>query len=162
MQSWIVAGGYVFLLAAALLGPYVFTGPEPMTTEDIDAIYNRLDQRLDVATFVPGTPREEVVDNAFDGMNRLLGDADRSSLETRTTVGLYTGPDNGGNPVVGRKVWLVVVDNLPIVFPSGPYMSPENRVDRSDQRRKNQMVAFFDADTGKEIWGAIAGRWVEK
>ena len=61
-----------------------------------------------------------------------------------------------------RRVWLVVVDNLPMTtFPSGPYTSPENRVDRSGQRQQNQLVIFFDAATGEEIEGSIAGRWVE-
>ena len=77
-------------------------------------------------------------------------------------MGLYTGPDNRGNQVEKRRVWLVVVDNLPITFPSGPYTSPENRVDRSSQRQQNQLVVFYDADTGEEVWGAVTGRWVEE
>ena len=64
--------------------------------------------------------------------------------------------------MVTRKVWLVVVDNVPIAFPSGPYVPPEDREDRTGQRQQNQIVMFFDADTGEEIWGAIAGRWVDK
>ena len=76
-------------------------------------------------------------------------------------MGLYTGTDNGGNLVENRKAWLVVVDNLPITYPSGPYTSPANRVDRTGQRQQNQMVVFYDAETGQEIWGAVGGRWVE-
>ena len=56
----------------------------------------------------------------------------------------------------------MVVDNLPITFPSGPYTSPENRVDRSSQTQQNQLVVFYDADTGEEVWGAVTGRRVEE
>ena len=74
-------------------------------------------------------------------------------------MGLYTGPDNGGNQVEERRVWLVVVDNLPMMVPSGPAGNP---VDRSGQRQQNQVVAFYDADTGEEVWGAVTGRRVEE
>ena len=77
-------------------------------------------------------------------------------------MGLYTGKDNRGNRVEKRKTWLVVVDNLPMTVPSGPYTSLQNRVDRSGQRQQNQLVVFYDADTGEEIWGAATGRWVDK
>ena len=56
----------------------------------------------------------------------------------------------------------MVVDDLPIIFPSGPYTSPENRMDRSGQRQQNQLVIFFDADTGQEIEGSLGGRWVDE
>ena len=162
MKRWIIAGGLAALLAAVLLTTFAFTGSEPVSTEDIDAIYSRGNHRLESATFVPGIPREEVIDKVFEGSANLLERIDPSNLEIRTTVGLYTGPDKRGNPVENRKAWLVVVDNIPISFPSGPYTSPENRGDRSGQRQQNQLVVFYDADTGEEIWGAVAGRWVEK
>jgi len=162
MKRRIVISGLAGLLAAVLLSTFVFTGPEPLSTQDIDAVYDHYNQGLDAATFVPGIPREEVINRTFEGSGNLLGGIDKSNLETRTTVGLYTGPDNRGTPVKERRVWLVVVDNLSITFPSGPYTSPENRTDRTGQRQKNQLVVFFDADTGEEIWGAVAGRWVDK
>ena len=107
----------------------------------------------------PAFSREEVVQKALESAGRVLGGKDTSTLETRATVGLYTWKDEEGNWVEGRKAWLVVVDDLPITFPSGPYTSPENRVDRSGQRQQNQLVIFFGADTGEEIEGSIAGRW---
>ena len=162
MKRWIVAGGLAALLAAVLLAAFAFTGSEPVSTEDIDAIYSRGNHKLDSATFVPGIPREEVIDKAFEGSANLLEGIDTSNLETRATVGLYTGPDNRGNQVEKRRVWLVVVDNLPITFPSGPYTSPKNRVERSSQRQQNQLVVFYDADTGEEVWGAVTGRRVEE
>ena len=75
---------------------------------------------------------------------------------------MYTGQDNRGNSVEERKVWLVVVDDLPMTAPSGQYTSPENRLDRSSQRQQNQLVVFYDGDTGEEIWGAVTGRWVDE
>ena len=162
MKRWIIAGGIAALLTAALLFALACTGSRSVSTEDIGAILDPLNQRLDEATFVPAVSREEVIDKALERSESLLGGRDRSVLEIRTTVGLYTGADNRGNPVESLKVWLVVVDNLPITFPSGPYVPPEDRVDRSHQRQQNQLVIFFDADTGEEIRGAIAGRWVDK
>ena len=47
----------------------------------------------------------------------MLGGKDASTLETRATVALYTWKDEEGNWVEGRKAWLVVVDDLPIMFP---------------------------------------------
>ena len=162
MKRRFIAGGLAALLTAALITAFACTGSEPVSTGDIDAILDPLNQRMDEATFVPAVSREEVIGKALEGSESLLGGKDRSVLEIRTTVGLYTGADNRGNPVENRKVWLVVVDNLPITFPSGPYVPPEDRVDRTGQRQQNQLVMFFDADTGEEIWGAIAGRWVEE
>ena len=162
MKRWTTLGGLAALLAAVLLAVFACSGPEPLSTQDIDAIYDHYNQRLDPATFVPAAPREGVIDKAFEGSANLLGDIDKSNLETRTTVGLYTGPGNRGNPVENRKVWLVVIDNIPISYPSGPYTSPWNRVDRTGQRQKNQLVVFFDAETGQEIWGAVTGRWVDR
>ena len=104
MKRWIIAGGLAALLTAALLTAFAFTGPEPVGTEDIDAIYDPFNQRLDEATFVPAVSREEVIDKALEGSESQLGSRDRSVLEIRTTVGLYTGADNRGNPVVNRKV----------------------------------------------------------
>ena len=158
MKRWIIAGG----LAAALLFALACTGSEQVSTEDIDAILDSFNMRLDEATFVPGVPREEVVQKALESAGRAIGGQDTSILETRATVGLYTWKDEEGNWVEGRKAWLVVVDNLPITVPSGPYVPPEDRVDRSSQRQQNQLVIFFDADTGEEIEGSIAGRWVDK
>ena len=57
----------------------------------------------------------------------------------------------------GRKAWLVVVDGLPITFPSGPA-----GIDRSGQRQQNQLVVFYDADTGQEIESSLGGRWVDR
>ncbi len=161
MRRWIIAAGLAALLAAVLLTTFAFPDPEPVSTEDIDAILDPLNHQLDTASFVPGVSREEVVQKALESAGRVLGGKDTSTLETRATVGLYTWKDEEGNWVEGRKAWLVVVDDLPITFPSGPYTSPENRVDRSGQRQQNQLVIFFGADTGEEIEGSIAGRWVE-
>ena len=161
MKRWVSTGGLAALLAAVLLTTFAFTGTEPVSTEVRDAIYDSFKMRLDEATFVPAVSREEVIDKTLEGSESLLGGRDNSDVETRTTVGLYTGPDNRGNPVENRKVWLVVVDNIPITFPSGPYVPPEDRVDRTGQRQQNQIVVIFDADTDEEIWGAIVGRWVE-
>ena len=161
MRRWIIAAGLAALLAAVLLTTFAFPDPEPVSTEDIDAINHYMNRSLHAATFVPGVSREEVVQKALESAGRVLGGNDTSTLETRATVGLYTGIDNGEDQVKERRVWLVVVDDLPITFPSGPYTSPENRVDRSGQRQHNQLVIFFDADTGEEIEGSVSGRWVE-
>ena len=139
MKRWVSTGGLAALLAAVLLTTFAFTGTEPVSTEVIDAIYDSFKMRLDEATFVPAVSREEVIDKTLEGSESLLGGRDNSDVETRTTVGLYTGPDNRGNPVENRKVWLVVVDNIPITFPSGPYVPPEDRVDRTGQRQQNQL-----------------------
>ena len=162
MKRWTILGGLAALLAAVLLATFVFTGPEPLSTQDIDAFDHDMNRRLHPATFVPSVPREEVVRKALESAGRVVGGKDASTLETRATVGLYTWKDEEGNWVEGRKAWLVVVDDLPVTFPSGPYTSPENRMDRSGQRQQNQLVIFFDADTGQEIEGSLGGRWVEK
>ena len=112
---------------------------------------------LHPATFVPGSPREEVVRKVLESAGRTLGGKDTSTLETRATVDLYTWKDEEGNWVEGRKAWLVVVDDLPIMFPSG-----STGIYRSGQRRQNQLVVFYDADTGQEIEGSLGGRWVDK
>ena len=96
---------------------------------------------------------------ALDDAGALLRATDTSGLETRATVGLYPGTDNAGNPVEQRKVWLVVVDDLPVTFPSGP---ARGAIDRGGQRKQNQLVMFYDADTGEEVEGSIWGRWVDK
>ena len=57
----------------------------------------------------------------------------------------------------GRKASLVVVDDLPITFPSSPA-----GIDRRGQRQQNQLVIFFDPDTGQEIKSSLGGRWVDK
>ncbi len=162
MKRWIITGGFAAILAAALLFALACTGSRSVSTEDIGAILDPLNHQLGTASFVPAVSREEVIDKALEGSESLLGGRDRSVLEIRTTVGLYTGADNRGNPVVNRKVWLVVVDNIPITFPSGPYVPPEDRVDRTGQRQQNQIVVFFDADTGEKIEGFISGRWVDE
>ena len=56
-------------------------------------------------------------------------------------------------------MWLIVVDDLPVTFPSGPAVGA---VDRGGQRQQNQSVKFYDADTGEEVEGSISGRWVDK
>ncbi len=155
MKRWIVMGG----LAAVLLTTFAFTGSEPVSTEDIDAIYDHYNQRLDAASFVPGVSREEVVQMALAYVGYILEDRDTSSLETRASVGLYTVPDNAGNQVERRRVWRVVVDDLPMTFPSGP---AGGAVDRGGQRQQNQLAAFYDADTSEEVEGSISGRWVDK
>ena len=162
MKRWIIAGGIIALLAAILLTTFAFTGTEPVSTEDTDAIYDHTNRRLDAATFVPGVSKEVVIGKSIDDVGKVLIGKDTSNLETKATVGLYTGQDKRGNSVEERKVWLVVVDDLPMTVPSSPYTSPENRVDRSGQRQQNQLVVSYDADTGEEIWEAVTGRWVEK
>ena len=109
MKRWIVMSGLAALLAAALLTTFAFTGSEPVSTKDIDAIYDNYNQRLDAPSFVPDVSREEVVQMALEDAGSLLRATDTAGLETRATVGLYTGTDNAGNPVEQRKVWLVVV-----------------------------------------------------
>ncbi len=159
MKRWIVMSGFGALLAAALLTTFAFTGSEPVSTEDFDAIYDHYNHRLDPASFVPGVSREAVVQMALDDAGALLRATDTSGLETGATVGLYTGTDNAGNPVEQRNVRLVVVDNLPVKFPSGP---ARGAVDRGGQRKQNQLVVFYDAETGEEVEGSISGRWVDK
>ena len=153
MKRWIIAGGLAALLAAVLLTMFAFTSTEPVSTEDIDAIYDHYNQRMYPASFVPGVSKEVVIGKSIDGVGKALIGKETSNLEARATVGLYTGQDNRGNSVEERKVWLVVVDDLPMTAPSGQYTSPENRLDRSGQRQQNQLVVFYDADTGEEIWG---------
>ena len=87
----------------------------------------------------------------------MLGGADTSNLETRTTVGLYTGPDNRGNPIENREAWLVVVDNIPISFPSGPYTSPENRVHRTGQRQQNSWSCSTTQKPARKSGGPSRG-----
>ncbi len=134
MKRWIVTGGLVAALAVVPVLAFAFIGNDSETTEDIDAIINPAEKRLDAASFTPGVSREEVVETALGKADDVLGGVDTSTLETRATVGLYTGKDNRGQQVeeVKVKVWLVVVDNLPMVFPSGPAGSS---VDRSGQRQ---------------------------
>ena len=108
---------------------------------------------MDPASFVPGVSKEVVIGKSIDGVGKALIGKETSNLEARATVGLYTGQDNRGNSVEERKVWLVVVDDLPMTVPSGQYTSPENRLDRSGQRQQNQLVVFYDADTGEENRG---------
>ena len=91
MRRWIIAAGVAALLAAVLLTTFAFPDPEPVSTEDIDAIYDHYNQRLHPATFVPGVPREEVVQKALESAGRVIGGKDTSTLETRATVGLYSG-----------------------------------------------------------------------
>ena len=134
MKRWIIAGGLA-VLAAVLLTMFAFTGTEPVSTEDIDAIYDHHNQRLDEASFVPGVSKEVVIGKSIDGVGKALMGKDTSNLEARATVGLYTGQDNGGNSVEERKAWLVVVKDLPMTVPSRPYMGPENRLDRSGRRQ---------------------------
>ena len=162
MKRWITAGGLAALVAAALLTMFAFTGTEPVSTEDIDAIYDHNNQRMDAASFVPGVSKGVVIGKSIDGVGKAQMGKDTSNLEARATVGLYTGQDNSGNNVEGRKVWLVVVDGLPMTVPSVPYTSPENRLGRGGQRQQNQLVVFYDADAGEEIWGAVTGRWVDE
>ena len=159
MKRWIVTGGLVATLVVVLVVAFAFTGSDKETTEDIDAIINPAEKRLDPASFAPEVSKEVVVENALGKAGDVLGGADTSTLETRATVGLYTGKDSRGDQVTQRKVWLVVVDDLPMTFPSGPYNSA---VDRSDQRPHNQLVIFFDASTGEEVDSFVSGRWVSE
>ena len=162
MKRWILTGGIVALLVTVLLTTFTFSGTDPVSTEDIDAIYDHNNQTLDAASFVPDVSKEVVIGKSIHDVGKALIGKDTSKLKTRATVGLYTGPDNRGNPMEGRRVWLEVVYNLPLTFPSGPYKSPENRVDGSNQRQQNQLVVFYDAETGEEIWGAVTGRLVDE
>lgn len=159
MKRWIVTGGLVATLAVVPVLVFAFIGNDAETTEDIDAIFNPAEKRLDAASFTPGVSKEEVVATALGKAGDVLGGADTSTLETRATVGLYTGKDSRGDQVTQRKVWLVVVDDLPVTFPSGPY---NNAVDLSDQRPHNQLVIFFDASTGEEVDSFVSGRWVSE
>lgn len=153
----IIVCGLVATLAAVLVVVFAVTGNDVETAKDIDAIFNPAEKRLDTASFIPGVSRGEVVETALGQVGDMLGSVDTSTLETRATVGLYTGKDNQGQQVEEMRVWLVVVDNLPMVFPYGPI---GNSVDRSGQRQQNQLVVFFNADTGEQIEGSISGRWV--
>ena len=47
MKRWIVVSGLAALLAAILLTAFAFTGSEPVSTEDIDAIYDHTNRRLE-------------------------------------------------------------------------------------------------------------------
>ena len=158
IKRWSLTGGIAALLVTVLLTTCTFGRTGPVSTEDIDAIYDQDNQTLDAASFVPDVSNDVVIGKSIDDAGKVLIGKDTSKLKTRATVGLYTGLDNRGNPVEGRRVWLVVVDNLPLTFPSGPYKSPENRVGGSNQRQQNQLVVFYDAETGEEIWGAVTGR----
>ena len=110
MKRWIVTGGLVAALAVVPVLAFAFIGNDSETTEDIDAIINPAEKRLDAASFTPGVSREEVVETALGKADDVLGGVDTSTLETRATVGLYTGKDNRGQQVKEVKVWLVVVD----------------------------------------------------
>ena len=98
MKRWIVVSGLAALLAAILLTAFAFTGSEPVSTEDIDAIYDHTNRRLDAASFVPGIPREEVVQGALEDAGNVLGGADTSNLETRTTVACTPGRTTEATP----------------------------------------------------------------
>ena len=159
MIRWIVAFGLVATLAVVLMVAFAFTGNHQETTEDIDAIYDRPEKTLEAATFAPGVDRETVVTTSLNKVGNMLEGIDTSTLETRATVGLYAGKNNRGDQVTQLKVWQVVHDDLPMVFPSGPF---DNAVDRSGQRQQNQLVIFFDASTGAEVEGTTSGRWVSE
>ena len=159
MRRWIAMGVLIVALAALSLAACAFTGAGPETTADIDVIMDPANMRLEEATFTPGVSKDKVVEEALESVGNMLEGTDISTLETRATVGLYTGKDNQGNHVEERRVWVVVVDNLPMVFPSGPV---GNSVDHSAQRQQIQLVVFFDADTGEEVEGSISGRWVDE
>ena len=119
MKRWIIAGGLSALLTTGLLATFACTGPEPVSTQDINAIDEYMNGSLHPAGFVLGVPREEVVLKALESAGRALAGKDTSALETRATVGLYTWNDEKGNWVAGRKARLVVADDLPKTFPSG-------------------------------------------
>ncbi len=157
MKRWFIPGGLAGLLAAVLLTTFAFTGAERVNTEDIDAIYGHYNRRLD--TGIPSVSGEEVIDKAFEGSENLPEDIDTSNLETRATVGLCTGLDSRGNFVENHKAWLVVVDNIPTSFPSGPYTIPESRVDqhRPETADPNSRVLRGGNQRGNP--GAISGRW---
>ena len=157
VKRWTTLSGFTALQAAVLLATFACNSPEPLSTQDIKIFDRNMNEKLHLATFVPGVPREEVVRKALESAGRVLGGKDASALETRATVGLYTWKDEEGNWVEGRKAWLVVVDDLPVTFPSSPA-----GIDRSGQRQQNQLVIFFDADTGQEIEGSLGGRWVDE
>lgn len=158
MRRWIITAGLAALLSTVLLTIFAFPDPEPVSTQDIDAIGHYMNGSLHPATFVAGVPREEVVQKALESAGRVIGGQDTSTLETRATVGLYTRKDEEGNWVEGRKAWLVVVDDRPGRFSAD---LPENAAKRRHQRQQNQLVVFYDAGTGEEIEGSISGRWVE-
>ena len=70
MKRWIVTGGLVAALAAILLVTFAFTGTDPVTTEDIDAIIDPSEKRLDEASFIPGVSKDEVVERALTPIHR--------------------------------------------------------------------------------------------
>ena len=121
MKRWSLMGGIAATLVTVLLATFTFSSRDLVSTEDIDAIYDQDNQTLDAASFVPDASKEVVIAKSIQDAGKALIGKDASKLKTRATVGLYTGPDNRGNPVEGRRVRLVVVDNLPLTFPSGPY-----------------------------------------
>ena len=87
MKRWTTLGGLAALLVALLLAVFAFAGPEPLSTQDIDAFDHDMNEKLHPATFVPGVPREEVVRKALESAGRVLIGKDTSTLETRATVG---------------------------------------------------------------------------
>ena len=151
--------GLLVTLTTVLLVALVFAGAKPVTTEDIGMVLDPANQRLGRASFIPGVPRDTVEEKARDSAAEVLKNTDTSDLEAKSTVGLYTGVDSRGNEVTGRRVWVVVIEDLPMTFPSGPAVSPVNR---NGQRQRNQLIIIFDADTGEKIDGFISGRWVKE
>ena len=64
MERWTTLGGLAAILTAVLLATFVFTGPKPVSTQDIDIFDRHMNGSLHPATFVPGVPREVVVQQA--------------------------------------------------------------------------------------------------
>ena len=71
MKRWIVLGGLVAVLVAVLLVTLAFTGAEPETTEDIDAILDPMNHLLDTATFVPGVSKDVVIGKSMDSAGKV-------------------------------------------------------------------------------------------
>ena len=96
MKRWIIAGGLAALLAAVLLTMFAFTSTEPVSTEDIDAIYDHYNQRMDPASFVPGVSKEVVIGKSIDGVGKALIGKETSNLEARARWACILGRTTGG------------------------------------------------------------------
>ena len=90
MKRWIVTGGLVaWALAAILLVTFAFTRTDPVTTEDIDAIMDPSEKRLDEASFIPGVSKDEVVERALAPIHRK--DECRSVLKGQGSAPVLLG-----------------------------------------------------------------------
>ena len=98
MRRWIAMGVLIVALAALSLAACAFTGAGPETTADIDVIMDPANMRLEEATFTPGVSKDKIVEKALESVGNMLEGTDISTLETRATVGLYTGEGQPRKP----------------------------------------------------------------